>query len=216
MRAACPPVDPLALPDLGAIAEALRSALARRERRVLDLPGRRAAVLILLYPRDGVSHLLLTKRTETLRHHRGQISLPGGRWEDEDRTLAVTALRETEEEVGVPRTVVDVLGAIDDVPTIATDFLVTPVVGVVHAAPVVVPNPIEIARVMEVPLAELLWHDDRLPAGLGPRDLRYPLDGEDVWGATARILRNFCRAVRCALNDTDAALADDIRDERRA
>lgn len=215
MRAACPPVDPLGLPALGDLAGALESALARRERRVLELPGRRAAVLILLYPRDGDTRLLLTKRSETLAHHRGQISLPGGRWEDEDGTLVTTALRETEEEVGVPRGHVRVLGAIDDVPTIATDFLVTPVVGVVDAAPVTVPNAMEIARVMEVRLADVMWHDDRMPAGLGPRDLRYPLDGEDVWGATARILRNFCRTVRCAVSEWEPT-GDAARHERRA
>lgn len=198
-RAVCPPLMPDGLPPTDALAAALEGVLAGRERRVLGVPGRRAAVLIVLFPRADGTRLILTKRAETLAHHRGQISLPGGRWEEEDGSLEVTALRETEEEVGIPREAVRVLGAIDDVATVATDFLVTPVVGAMAIPPEPVLNPVEIARLMEVPLAEVLRHDALLSDGLGLRDLRYPLDGEDVWGATARILRDFCRIVRSAV-----------------
>lgn len=198
-RAVCPPVMPDGLPPTDVLASLLEGVLADRERRVLDVPGRRAAVLIVLFPRVDGTHLILTKRSDTLAHHRGQVSLPGGRWEEEDGSLEVTALRETEEEIGVPREAVRVLGAIDDVATVATDFLVTPVVGAMAIPPEPVLNPVEIARFMEVPLAAVLHHDALLPEGLGPRNLRYPLDGEDVWGATARILRDFCRVVRSAL-----------------
>jgi len=196
----CPP-PPAPLPPLGRLADLLEALLTSRERRRLEVPGRRAAVLIALYEHDGDVRLMLTKRTETLAHHKGQVSLPGGRYEPEDVNLVTTALRETEEEVGIPRGDVRVLGETDDVPTVATDFLVTPVVGALAAPPRALPNPAEIARVMEVSLAEVLALDAALPDGLGPRQLRYPLDGEDVWGATARILRDFCRVVRCALAD---------------
>lgn len=173
--------------------------MRRRTRRRLEVPGRRAAVLIALYERDGAIRLMLTKRTDTLAHHRGQISLPGGRWEPDDVDLVTTALRESDEEVGIAPAHVRILGEMDDVATIATDFLVTPVVGALAAPPDPVPNPAEIARVMEVDLAQVMALDAALPDGLGPRQLRYPLDGEDVWGATARILRDFCRLARCAL-----------------
>jgi 8-oxo-dGTP pyrophosphatase MutT (NUDIX family) len=194
----CPPA-PAALPPLDRLSGLLARLLAARTRRRLEVPGRRAAVLIVLYEREGDVRLMLTKRTDTLAHHKGQVSLPGGRYDPEDVDLVTTALREAEEEVGIPRGDVRVLGETDDVATIATDFLVTPVVGALSRPPRPVPNPHEIARVMEVSLAEVLALDAALPAGLGPLELRYPLDGEDVWGATARILRDFCRIARCAL-----------------
>lgn len=197
-------MTPRPLPALPVMADRIAAVLDGRARRRLNVPGRRAAVLIALYEHDGQPRIILTKRTETLAHHKGQISLPGGRWEEEDGDLVTTALRETHEEVGIPPQAVRVLGSIDDVHTIATDFIITPVVGALRFPPTTEPNPIEIARVMEVPLAEVLAHDAGLADGLGPLELRYPLDGEDVWGATARILRGFCRVVRCALEDTAA------------
>jgi 8-oxo-dGTP pyrophosphatase MutT (NUDIX family) len=160
-------------------------------------------VLLPLFDVAGRPHLLLTKRTDSLRNHRGQVSLPGGRRDPEDASLTETALREAEEEVGIPRHAVRVLGALDDVATLVSDFVVTPVVGVLPARPAIVPNPGEIARVMEVPLELVLAVDAGLPPGAGVRELRYPLDGEDVWGATARILRGFSAVLRSALLTED-------------
>lgn len=182
--------------------------LARRIERVLTLPpagpdastGRLAAVLILLYERAGEPHLVLTKRSETLEHHPGQIALPGGRFDTDDGDLATTALRETFEEIGVDPAVVRLLGRLADVETRITEFTVAPYVGVTTEPLDPVPSESEIARVIEVALADLLDADDRLPPSPDIITLRYPLDGEDVWGATARILREFSGVVREALD----------------
>jgi 8-oxo-dGTP pyrophosphatase MutT (NUDIX family) len=194
----CDPTAP-PLPRSGVLADAVGRVLAHRTRRVLDRPGRPAAVLIPLYDRDGAPHLILTKRTADLPAHPGQISLPGGRRDPEDHDLRATALRETHEELGIPPTAVTVIGELDDVATFQSQYIVTPVIGVLATAPITRPNPTEIDRVMEVSLAEVLSLDAALPAEPTLADLRYPLDGEDVWGATARILHGFAAVVRRAI-----------------
>jgi 8-oxo-dGTP pyrophosphatase MutT (NUDIX family) len=155
-------------------------------------------VLLPLFDVDRHPHVLLTRRADTLPLHRGQVSLPGGRWEEADGTLTMTALRETHEEVGIPPDAVQVVGLLDDVHTMVTGYVVTPVVGLLAERPVPEPNP-EVGRVMEVPLGEILAIDAVLPADAGVAELRYPVAGEDVWGATARILRGFAAVVRAAL-----------------
>lgn len=173
----------------------VESALAGRTPRG-DGAGRPSAVMLVLFPRGAVPHLLLTKRTDHLHHHPGQISLPGGRREPEDRDLLATALRETEEEVGIPPRALRILGRLDDVNTVASDFLMTPWVAVADPLPELRPDAFEIARILEVPVRDLIRADAQLPPSPGIRTLRYPLDGEDVWGATARVLRGFCALLR--------------------
>lgn len=157
-----------------------------------DSVGRPSAVMLVLFARQNIPHLLLTKRAGHLHHHPGQISLPGGRPEPQDSDLLATALRETEEEVGVPPDALRVIGRLDDVNTVASDFLMTPWVAVASPLPVLRPDPSEIARILTVPVRDLVEANAALPDRPGVRTLRYPLDGEDVWGATARVLRCFC------------------------
>ncbi len=194
--------DPTAPPLPGALelGAALGVVLAARTRRVLDQPGHPAAVLIPIYDRAGQPHLILTKRTADLPAHPGQISLPGGRRDPTDLDLRMTALRETEEELGIDPSTIDIVGELDDVATFQSQYIVTPVVGVLAAAPQPRPNPGEIDRVMEVAVAEILELDAALPARPTLGELRYPLDGEDVWGATARILRTFAAVTRRAID----------------
>jgi 8-oxo-dGTP pyrophosphatase MutT (NUDIX family) len=158
-------------------------------------------VLIALYDRDGAPHLVLTRRSPDLPHHPGQVSLPGGRFETDDGDLETTALRETHEELGIAPSRVRVLGRLDDVHARGSDHIIAPYVGVLDGALGAVPNGGEIARVIEVPLADLLAADALLPpdADDDVEVLRYPLLDEDVWGATARILRRFSRLVRRSL-----------------
>ncbi len=197
--APCPPPAPPVLPGLGGLAAALEEALRGRSPRELPGPGRRAAVLIVLYEHVGAPHLLLTKRSDDLPSHPGQISLPGGVIEADDPTPRDAALRETEEEVGLRRGDLRVIGELDDVHTAASGFVIRPFVAVLHAPMAAVPSDREVARVIHAAVADLLAADERLPAEPAPLELRYPLEGEDVWGATARILRIFSRVTRCAL-----------------
>jgi 8-oxo-dGTP pyrophosphatase MutT (NUDIX family) len=196
--ASFPPV-PADLPGAERIGTALERSLRGRRPVELDEPGRRAAVLLVLYDRAARPHLLLTKRTDTVPSHAGQISLPGGVAEPGDGSLERTALRETEEEVGLTSSRLRVVAELDDVATIVSGFIVRPFVAVAEGPVAPMPSDSEVARILEVPLIELLRADDALPAALAPLALRYPLDGEDVWGATARILRGFCAALRDAL-----------------
>jgi len=157
-------------------------------------------VLIVLYERDGAPHLLLTKRSDDLPSHPGQISLPGGVVEDDDASARDAALRETEEEVGIGRDGLRVIGELDDVHTMGSGFIIHPFVAVLDAPMVAVPSDAEVARVIHARVADLLAADAVLPPSPAPLELRYPLAGEDVWGATARVLRILCRVARCALS----------------
>ncbi|MSO45080.1 MAG: CoA pyrophosphatase [Thermoleophilia bacterium] len=172
------------------LASVLPAALATRTRVELMPEGQAAGVLVLLFDHDGEAHVVLTKRSDTLAHHRGEVSFPGGRHEPDDADLLVTALRETDEEIGVPVSALTVLGPLDDVHTLASGFTVTP--WVAHhpdGRPVMTPDPDEIARIIEVPLADILAADSLIGADTELSALRYPLHGETVWGLTARILR---------------------------
>jgi 8-oxo-dGTP pyrophosphatase MutT (NUDIX family) len=186
------------VPGANLLADVLADVLSRRSPTTLD-NGKRSAVMLLLHDRDGLAHLILTKRSDSVGHHQGQVCLPGGRFEDDDETLLATALRETEEELGFSPRDIRVVGALDEVHTRQSGFAITPFVGLREFASEPIPNLAEVARVIEVPVADLLAADSMLPRHPTVETLRYPLLGEDVWGATARILRGFCDHVRVAL-----------------
>jgi len=112
-------------------------------------------VLILVYPRGGKPHLVFTERTQTLPNHPGQVSLPGGSRELSDPTLEFTALRETQEELGIPAADVRVLGELGAVDTLGGSFRITPYVGLLTYEPLFRPELNEVATVIEVPLDHL-------------------------------------------------------------
>lgn len=174
-----------------------RARLASRQPLALDLGDwMPAAVLVLVYPRDGDEHVLLTVRTELVEHHKGQISLPGGAVDESDADLESTALRETFEEVGIVPDEVEVLGRLDDILTVSR-YRVTPVVGVLDNAPHgFTPSPFEVAEVLEVPLIHLLdpanyIEERRDRNGILTVSPGYEFEGHRVWGATAKILYGF-------------------------
>lgn len=142
-----------------------------------------------MFERDGAVHILLLRRAEGLRRHGGQVAFPGGRSDPEDASLAETALREAEEEVGLPRQDVRLLGALDDLPTI-TGYVVTPYAAWLAAPPIPRPNAAEVARVFDAPLTTFIPK----PRGLFPR-VGYHVEGEFVWGATCAILRGLMAVV---------------------
>jgi 8-oxo-dGTP pyrophosphatase MutT (NUDIX family) len=195
-----PPPPPARLPDAARLGDVLESALRRRAPIEVPGPGRRAAVLVVLYDRHDEPHLLLTKRSDALPSHPGQIALPGGVIDREDASARDAALRETQEEVGIPRSALRVVGELDDVPTMVSGFIIRPFVAVHSGAMTATPSDAEVARIIDVPVIELLMADVALPLHPSPLALRYPLAGEDVWGATARILRTFSRVARYALS----------------
>lgn len=153
-----------------------------------------SAVLILLYERDGVDHIIFQVRTQHVEHHKGEISLPGGGRDPEDETLLRTALRETHEEIGVDPTHVEVYGQLDDVET-PPNFVITPFVGAITVVGRYdfVPASIEVATLLEVPVPALLSTDVRqwtVPPDRAPLPaFRY---GEYlIRGATALIVAQF-------------------------
>lgn len=153
-----------------------------------------ASVLVGLVPRAGETRVLLTRRTDGLRHHGGQVSFPGGRVEPSDSDAIAAALRETHEEIGVLPAQVEPIGLLDPLVTI-TGFRVLPVVAVVDPRHEVRADPGEVAEVFEVPLSFLL--DPRnLDSvmleyrGRQRRVLEYRYPAQRIWGATASILFN--------------------------
>jgi 8-oxo-dGTP pyrophosphatase MutT (NUDIX family) len=156
-----------------------------------------AAILILIYDWNGEPHILFTERTHRVEHHKGQISFPGGACDQSDDSMETTALRETAEEIGVQPEDVEIIGQLDDMLTIS-NFLVTPYVGILRAnseCPFAI-NHHEVAQVIQVPLSHLL--DDR-NMELEVRQYKgkqvlvpaYTYEGHRIWGATARMLRQF-------------------------
>lgn len=174
----------------------IRQALARHVKSPLEGEGfTRAAVLLPLYQQEGAWHLLFTLRTNNVEHHKGQVSFPGGACDPADPSLLHTALRETWEEIGVRPEDVEVLGELDEAPTI-TNFIVTPFVGVIPYPYDFRVNGEEIEALFGVPLDFF-----RDPANLRVEDwsylgrpypvLFYDYGRYTIWGFTARLVRQF-------------------------
>lgn len=161
---------------------------------------RDAAVLVGLIPRDAGWHVLLTRRTEHLPHHAGQISFPGGRLEPHDRDATAGAIRETEEELGIEATLVSPIGNLDVYATISA-FAVTPVVAVIDPGLVLRPDPREVAEAFEVPLRFFLdpaslKRESRHWRGKERHFYVFPYGERYIWGATAAIMVNFIERLR--------------------
>ena len=183
--------------DLEVLRARLDAALSERPRIALDRSDLVcSAVLLPITDRAG-AHILFTKKSESVPHHKGQFSFPGGICEERDASRVETALREAWEEIRLPAEAVEVLGLLDDTETRATPFVITPVVGLVTGPVELVPDGREIERVLEVPLATLrdpaIFHTEVWERN-GEHHLVhfYRVSDEDViWGATARILKQF-------------------------
>jgi 8-oxo-dGTP pyrophosphatase MutT (NUDIX family) len=158
----------------------------------LDVRGRTdAAVLVALYVDGGRLHAVFTKRREDLRRHPGEISFPGGRHDDTDADLEATALRETEEEIGLPPAAVRMLGALQPTPTIVTSYAIYPFVGLIEPGLAWTLSAREVAAVFELALDDLLAGYARrrlVRRGIPIRTDTYVVGDDLIWGATARIL----------------------------
>ena len=172
----------------------IKEILACRDKACIDEPGLiRAAVLIPLFKKDGEYHVLLTRRTTKVGHHKGQISFPGGK-QDEGEDLLSTALREAREEMGIAEKDVRILGELDDMCTFSSDFCIAPFVGLIPYPYSFKINRHEIEEIIEVPLSVFLdeakfreelrtRNGERVPVYF------YQHNEHTIWGATARILK---------------------------
>lgn len=156
-------------------------------------PARPGGVMVLLYPKNGELYLPLMKRPGYNGAHGGQVSFPGGKAEKEDLNLIETALRETEEEIGIKSKEVSVLGQLSDLFIIASNFKVSPTVGILYHTPQFVPDPYEVEAILEVPISQFYDLEKR-----GVEEMRFGkyviqspyfnVEGHLVWGATAMML----------------------------
>ncbi|MGH2635320.1 MAG: NUDIX hydrolase [Actinomycetota bacterium] len=159
-------------------------------------PGDRLAGVLV--PVVGGGSLLLTKRSDALSRHAGEISFPGGIRHEEDATIAATALRETEEEIGVAPRDVQLLGALPPVHTFVSGILIVPFVGLLPDAPALRPNAGEIAEVLEYRLEALAAAEEEVEwarEDVVYRGFAYDMGAHTVWGATARIVHSLLDVV---------------------
>ena len=178
----------------------IKKALAKRSPNIIedkDSVYLHAAVLIPLYRYENEYRLLFTKRTNSVEHHKGQISFPGGAVDEEDKTLEDTALREASEEIGLLPEDVTLLGRIDDTLTVVSNFVVHPIIGMIPYPYDFKINRGEVKRLIEVPLQVFMVDNpkDRIHdveyGGATYASVAYPYGDDIIWGATARIMENF-------------------------
>jgi dephospho-CoA kinase len=177
--------------------EKIKEILSQREKKSLPDKGlRRAAVLIPLYQKEGEYYILLTKRTEGVEIHKGQLSFPGGTWDEHDADLCATAFRESFEEIGLRAQDIEVLGELDDAPTITSNFAITPFVAVIPYPYRFKISQREVEELVEVPLSVLLDRNNFSVELLqrGGQTLvsyNYRYKNHVIWGATGRIMKGF-------------------------
>ena len=175
----------------------VREALAMSPKKALEMPSSfaPAAVMVLVYPKNGEHCVLLNKRSQVVAAHKGEIAFPGGRRDETDESLLDTALRETDEEMGIRREDVEVLGELDDVAT-NSDYLISPFVGTIPYPYPFEPSEREVAEVIEIPVSALQdestrRHEVRFVGGMPAGGVAYAYEGYLVFGATAIIVERF-------------------------
>lgn len=174
----------------------LRTRLQSRIRFVdADTAAKRAAVLVPFFEREGDYYLLFTLRTSNLPTHKGDVSFPGGRADKKDASLLDTALRESEEELGLRPSDVQLIGPLDDLRTMASNYVVTPYVGVIPYPYDFQPNAWEVAEIFSVPFTFLadrsnLNAETWLYDGATIPIQTYRYQGYKIWGATQRMIEN--------------------------
>ncbi|HEY40447.1 MAG TPA: CoA pyrophosphatase [Dehalococcoidia bacterium] len=175
----------------------LRQALSQRQKLHISDPRRiSSAVLIPMYKKQGAYHILFIQRTDRVKDHKGQISFPGGAYEEGDNSLLQTALRESAEEVGLAAEDVEVIGELDDFRTIGSNYVISPFVARMPWPYNLKVDEWETEEVIEVPLSALLdksnvSQDKDILDGKEIDQYYYHYQDKVIWGATARILHQF-------------------------
>ena len=164
-----------------------------------------SAVLVLLYLKNDEVNVLLNKRSETVEHHKNEISFPGGRMDKHDHSLFDTALRETKEEIGVSPDDVNMFGQLDQVETM-TGYSITPYVGTIPEKYNFIINSAEVSKLLEIPLFKfndgtVLRKELRYFNGNWLSKHNYVYEGHLIWGATANIIGNLVRILDISLDD---------------
>jgi 8-oxo-dGTP pyrophosphatase MutT (NUDIX family) len=184
----------------------LRQALAnRRVKRIRNASRELSAVLLPLYRKEDECYLVFTKRTQQVKEHKGQISFPGGVYQEEDRTLVNTALRECAEEIGLVPETVRILGELDDIVTLTSNYIVSPFVAIIPYPHEFRISQQEIEEVIEAPVSALLDKSslrEEIEVVDGKPDVvhYYHYRGRVIWGATARILYQFLDIFTTVIN----------------
>lgn len=176
----------------------------RRVRQQARPDARQSAVLVLLYPHEGMWYIPFMRRTDDGRVHGGQISFPGGGRDPEDDNFTQTALREAEEEMGIPPQAVEVLGSLTELYIPPSNSLVFPRLGYMSERPSFIPDPVEVAEIIEVPVDHFLQSDRQgkhrvevradLPPVTAPGFL--VKEGELIWGATAMMMAEVAHLIQ--------------------
>lgn len=180
--------------------ERIRQALSQRKKKVIKTEGLApAAVLMPIYKKAEEYYIILTKRTEGVSYHKGQISFPGGGHQAGDKTLKDTALRESWEEIELNPKDVEILGELDDTETV-TNFIISPFVAAIPYPYEFNPNPREVEEIIQIPVAALLnesnfREEQKYREGKLVREYSYEYRDWVIWGATARILKQFLEVV---------------------
>ena len=162
--------------------------------------GRRSAVLVPVFEEAGEAWMVLTRRAQHMRNHRGEVSFPGGR-QDEGEALVDTAQREAQEEIGLDPDTVEVVAELDHLITVSSRAAIVPFVGILPGRPTnLVPNPEEVELILTLPFAELLrdgtYHGELWDLWGAEREMAFfDVVGDTIWGATARILHDLLRHI---------------------
>jgi len=177
--------------------EKLRLAFSQREKhRIASTNLVPAAVLVPIYIKEGQYHILFTQRTERVKVHKGQISFPGGAYQEGDETLLGTALRESAEEINLDASKVEILGELDDITTLTSKYVISPFVGIIPWPYPFKLDKKEVEEIIEVPISELFGKEcvSKVTESIDNKKITsyyYHYRGRVIWGATAAILNQF-------------------------
>jgi 8-oxo-dGTP pyrophosphatase MutT (NUDIX family) len=181
--------------------DALKKALAERKKIVItDSKLKPSAVLLPIFQKEDGCHILFTRRTDSLAHHKGQISFPGGGRHSDDKSLLQTALRESHEEIGLREEDVEIIGELDDAATVTSLFCITPFVGVIPYPYEFKRETYEVEEIFDVSVEDLLKTDKKEETmeigGVSIKVYSYEVGQRMIWGATAWILTGFLDVLR--------------------